>query len=342
MRTSERGRALIREFEGLRLDAYQDVAGVWTIGYGSTRGVVPGLRITPEEADGRLTDDLARAEEAVRRAVTVPLAQSQFDSLASLAYNIGAAAFAGSTLVRKLNAGDATGAAQEFARWVHAGGKIVPGLERRRERERALFASGLQPFEHAPPAAPVEERPVPHIEEPVMLPPFIAAALPSLIAAVPELVRVFGSGEITERNARVAETVLRIAQEATGAANAQAAAETIQANPAAAQAAREAIRTRWYELTEVAGGIAAAREANAAAPVLPRTGLRFHELLTLLVVTGAYAIGAGYLFAADPAPEMAAALVTALVISALGAVVAYWFGSTSGSALKSELLARRP
>ncbi len=106
--------------------------------------------------------------------------------------------------------------------------------------------------------------------------------------------------------------------------------------------ARQALRERWYELEEVAGGIAAARDANAPLPPLPRLGVRFHELLTLLVVTGAYTIGGLYLFTGSPAPEMAAALVTALVISALGGIVAYWFGSTSGSAVKSELLARRP
>jgi hypothetical protein len=73
-----------------------------------------------------------------------------------------------------------------------------------------------------------------------------------------------------------------------------------------------------------------------------RPGLKFHEVLTLAVLTGAYGIGGAYLFVGTPATEMAAALVTALVISSLGAVVAYWFGSTSGSALKSELLARKP
>ena len=172
----------------------------------------------------------------------------------------------------------------------------------------------------------------------------VPALLPALIERIPALVGIFGdrSKPSKEQYAQAGVQVLEIVQAATGARNAQEAVEKVAADPAAQQAAQEAVRARWFELQEVAGGIAAAREANAAAAPLAALGLKFHELLTLAVLTGAYGIGGAYLFTGSPAPEMAAALVTALVISALGAVVAYWYGSTSGSAIKSELLARKP
>lgn len=139
MKTSEKGIALIKEFEGLRLEAYKCQADVWTIGYGHTREVKPGDSITEETAERMLVDDVRVFELAVERALTIPVTQYQFDALVSLAFNIGANAFAGSTLVKKLNAGDMKGAADEFLRWNKAGGRVLNGLTRRREAERALF-----------------------------------------------------------------------------------------------------------------------------------------------------------------------------------------------------------
>lgn len=142
MKTSPLGVALIKQFEGLRTCAYLDAAGIWTIGYGHTgEGVRSGVRVDAAQAEALLHEDLAAAEEAVRALVTQPLAQPSFDALVSFVFNLGAAAFGGSTLLRKLNAGDLEGAAAEFERWRYAGGRVLPGLLRRRIAERTLFLS---------------------------------------------------------------------------------------------------------------------------------------------------------------------------------------------------------
>jgi len=142
MHTSALGVALIKQFEGLRTCAYLDAAGIWTIGYGHTGDEVrSGFRIDAAQADALLRKDLGTAEEAVRAWVTQPLAQPSFDALVSFVFNVGATAFAGSTLLRKLNEGDMEGAAAEFERWRYAGGRVLPGLLRRRIAERTLFLS---------------------------------------------------------------------------------------------------------------------------------------------------------------------------------------------------------
>lgn len=139
MKISERGLQLIKHFEGLRLEAYRCPADVPTIGYGHTLGVKMGDRITQDQAEELLRKDLAIFERGVNKAVTALITQGQYDALVSFAYNLGLGALQGSTLLRKLNAGeDASG---EFGRWVHAGGKRLDGLVRRREAERALFLS---------------------------------------------------------------------------------------------------------------------------------------------------------------------------------------------------------
>ncbi|MCG7598862.1 lysozyme [Halomonas sp. McH1-25] len=141
MRTSDRGVELIKEFEGCRLRAYQDSAGVWTIGYGSTTDVEPGDCITPEAAERLLRRDLQEAEETVEALVKVPLNQCQFDALVSFAFNLGYGNLSSSTLLRKLNAHNYSGAQAEFKRWIYAGGQKLAGLERRREAEAQLFGS---------------------------------------------------------------------------------------------------------------------------------------------------------------------------------------------------------
>ncbi|WP_407214072.1 lysozyme [Enterobacter hormaechei] len=146
MQTSEKGIALIKQFEGCKLTAYQDSVGVWTIGYGWTKPVDgkpirAGMTIKQETAERLLKTGLVSYENDVSRLVKVDLTQGQFDALVSFTYNLGARSLSTSTLLRKLNAGDYAGAADEFLRWNKAGGKVLNGLTRRREAERALFLS---------------------------------------------------------------------------------------------------------------------------------------------------------------------------------------------------------
>ncbi|MGA4664424.1 lysozyme [Enterobacter ludwigii] len=146
MQTSEKGIALIKQFEGCKLTAYQDSVGVWTIGYGWTQPVDgkpirAGMTIKQETAERLLKTGLVSYESDVSRLVKVGLTQGQFDALVSFTYNLGARSLSTSTLLRKLNAEDYAGAADEFLRWNKAGGKVLNGLTRRREAERALFLS---------------------------------------------------------------------------------------------------------------------------------------------------------------------------------------------------------
>lgn len=138
---SEAGYSLTEQFEGLSLKAYQDVAGVWTNGYGNTHNVVPGSTITLAQANSDLMSNLLGAEYVVNTVVTVSLTQGQFDALVDFVFNLGSGNFQSSTLLRKINAGDYSGAALEFPKWNHAGGVVVSGLTRRRLAEQALFNS---------------------------------------------------------------------------------------------------------------------------------------------------------------------------------------------------------
>lgn len=142
MKLSEYGLDLIKRFEGLRLEAYQCSAGVWTIGYGHIADVRPKDSIDEMRANSFLLQDVAVSESAVGRFVTVDLSQHQFDALVSLTFNIGAGHFRSSTLLQKLNAEDYSGASKEFLRWVIAGGKLLPGLVRRRAAEKEIFMRG--------------------------------------------------------------------------------------------------------------------------------------------------------------------------------------------------------
>ena len=145
MQISFNGIAFLKEREGYRDKAYKDTGGVWTIGYGTT--VVQGKPVdsqdtcTEKQATQWLTDDLAWAQTAVNKLVKVPLKQNQFDALVSFVYNIGDYAFSRSTMLRLLNAGQYAKAAAEFDRWIYDNGKVVAGLQLRRNYERALFSS---------------------------------------------------------------------------------------------------------------------------------------------------------------------------------------------------------
>lgn len=136
---------LVQEFEGCKLEAYPDPGTggePFTVGWGSTGpDIGPGTVWTQEEADARFLDDLSKFADGVDRLVRVPLTDNQFAALVSFAYNVGLGALAGSTLLRKLNAGDYQGAADQLPRWKKGGGRVLPGLVRRRAAERELFLS---------------------------------------------------------------------------------------------------------------------------------------------------------------------------------------------------------
>lgn len=138
------GTRFTEAFEGVRFTSYQDVRGVWTIGYGHTgREVGPGQVCTPAQASVWLQQDMLWAEQVVNHAVKVPITQDEFNALVDFVFNVGAGNFDSSTLLRELNAGDYAGAADQFARWDLAGGKVVEGLLRRRVAEADLFKTEM-------------------------------------------------------------------------------------------------------------------------------------------------------------------------------------------------------
>jgi lysozyme len=151
MQLSNHGKSVIKNFEGLRLNAYRDSAGVWTIGYGSTRyhdgkPIKPADKLASEaQADALFRNTLGQYEDAVNNLVKVSLSQNQFDALTSFAYNEGSGALKGSTLLRRLNEKDYEAAADQFLVWnkIHdpkTGEKItLDVLVKRRAEERQLF-----------------------------------------------------------------------------------------------------------------------------------------------------------------------------------------------------------
>ena len=143
MQINQTGIDLIKRFEGLRLDAYQDVAGIWTIGYGHIKTAKPGMKITEQQAEALLRDDLKDAEKGVQSPVKVDLSDNEYSALVSLVFNIGRTAFGKSTAVKALNRNDRMAAADAIELWNKSsvGGKkvVIPGLVARRAAEKALF-----------------------------------------------------------------------------------------------------------------------------------------------------------------------------------------------------------
>jgi lysozyme len=141
-RINAEGLALLRQWEGCRLDAYRDIGGVWTIGYGHTRTARQGMTITQEQAEALLREDLRVFETAIADAVDVDLSDNQFAALVSWAYNVGVSAMRRSSLVRRLNAGDYDAVPTELAKWNRVKGQVVRGLSNRRAAEAGLWARG--------------------------------------------------------------------------------------------------------------------------------------------------------------------------------------------------------
>lgn len=139
MNVSDRGIEVIKQHEGLRLKAYLDPVGVWTIGWGHTRRVKPGQHISLEQAQEFFALDLSDAAACVIANVRVELTQGQFDALVSFVFNLGCGALRRSTLLKHLNNGQHPLAAKEFTRWNKGGGRVLRGLTRRREDEQMMF-----------------------------------------------------------------------------------------------------------------------------------------------------------------------------------------------------------
>jgi lysozyme len=138
-RTNEGGINLIKEYEGLRLATYLCAGGVLTIGYGHTRNARPGLKITKEQAESLLQEDLRSVERAVEKLVRVPLNDNQFASLVAFAFNVGVGNFERSTLLRLLNRGWYEQVPAQLMRWTKANGEMLGGLQRRRAAEARLW-----------------------------------------------------------------------------------------------------------------------------------------------------------------------------------------------------------
>lgn len=144
MEFSPEGLALLKQWEGLRLRAYQDTGGVWTIGYGHIETAEPGMAITERQAEELLLDyDLPKYEQAVNRYVKVTLSQLQFDALVVFCYNVGIHAFKTSTLRKVLNREEYEDVDDQYMRWVYDNGERIEGLVNRREASSALFNRGI-------------------------------------------------------------------------------------------------------------------------------------------------------------------------------------------------------
>jgi len=139
MKISKEGIALIKKFEGIELEAYQDSVGVWTIGYGHTKGVKEGDNISLKKAEQMLEEELVEYEGYINNMVELGLEQNQFDALVAWVYNLGPTNLRQSTLLKVLNQGLFNEVPYEIKRWNKAGGEVLNGLVRRREAEALLF-----------------------------------------------------------------------------------------------------------------------------------------------------------------------------------------------------------
>jgi lysozyme len=143
MKTSQKGIDFIKRHEALRLNAYLDAAGVWTIGYGHTKTAKKGMTITEAEAEKLLVDDLKTAEDEIN-SHNLPLKQHQFDALASFVFNVGTGAFRTSTLLKRLKADvNHPDIINQLNRWIYGGGKVLSGLVKRRKQETEIYTKGF-------------------------------------------------------------------------------------------------------------------------------------------------------------------------------------------------------
>ena len=148
MRTSEPGKEFIKDFEGCKLEAYQCSGGVWSIGYGHTRNVQEGDKITSKEADAFLVKDIEMVEVHVDRLVNVHLLRHEWDAIVSWCFNLGCGNLRASTMLQVINSGDLDKVSEQIIRWDKVGKKAVAGLTRRRKAEAQLFDDAV--YDHKP------------------------------------------------------------------------------------------------------------------------------------------------------------------------------------------------
>ena len=139
MKISEDGLELIKKFEGCETTAYQDSVGVWTIGFGHTKGVEEGQTCSTEDAESMLANEMDEYEGYINNMVKVDLQQHEFDALVAWVYNLGPTNLGESTMLKVLNGGQFDRVPEEMNRWTRAGGKILEGLVRRRQAESLMF-----------------------------------------------------------------------------------------------------------------------------------------------------------------------------------------------------------
>lgn len=141
MNLNQQGIDLIKSFESCRLECYKDAIGLNTIGWGHRTVLPVGSKISQQDADDLLTSDLGKTCQKVKSCLKVLLNDNQFSALVSFAYNCGVNNLKSSSLLRYVNEKNYPAAANEFEKWDHAGGEVLPGLLRRRVAERDLFLS---------------------------------------------------------------------------------------------------------------------------------------------------------------------------------------------------------
>jgi lysozyme len=330
---------IIKKHEGLRLEAYPDPGSggdPWTIGYGHTKNVKKGDKITVTQAEVFLDEDMFHAYSVVDRLVTVPLTRQQRDALCSFVFNVGGEALRKSTLLKLLNQGKYKEAADQLLRWNKASGKVMTGLTTRRKEERALFLSGTGLTEEVFP-----------IEKEANMAPFLVAAIPTLIQALPEFAKIFQKKDVAERNVEALEKAVEIVVQATGATNVQEAVEMVEKSPEVAQEANTALRVNRAELLDILErfnkmeqeNIQAAREFSSSEPYMVSTSwlkLKFIHILSVLFVafSGTF-VSMNW---ESLTPELKGAVITLMVIAGWNGVRDYWMGSSSGSDKKTEQL----
>lgn len=174
--------SLVGNFEGLRLVAYQDVVGVWTACYGETKGIRPGMKFTREQCDVMFVERLQEFEIGMRRCLTAPddLPDKTYVSFLSVTYNIGVGGWCGSSMVKRANAGNLTGACDALLMWNKGGGKVLKGLTNRRQAERKLCLAGIS--EGTAPVTPTAPQPAPSPEQP-KAPPIVVPGIAPISAS---------------------------------------------------------------------------------------------------------------------------------------------------------------